>query len=70
MREKNPTGQVTEALAGARYRVTMDADGEQIIAYLAGKMKLKRIGVNVGDRVEVVLDPAKGKASNRIVWRY
>lgn len=68
MRERNPEGIVMEALAGARFRVQMDG-GTDVICYLAGKMKVRRIQVYVGDRVEVVLDPAGGKATNRIVWR-
>ena len=67
-KEKNPTGVVTEALAGTRFRVEMD-DGKEIIAYLAGKLKVRRINIVIGDKVEVVLDPLGGTATNRIVWR-
>lgn len=42
-------------------------DGELILAYLAGKMRLHRIRVLVGDQVEMVLDPYGGRA--RIVRR-
>jgi translation initiation factor IF-1 len=38
-----------------------------ILAYLAGKMRLHRIRVLVGDHVEMVLDPYGGRA--RIVRR-
>ncbi len=38
-----------------------------ILAYLAGKMRLHRIRVLMGDSVEMVLDPYGGKA--RIVRR-
>jgi translation initiation factor IF-1 len=41
--------------------------GKQILAYLAGKMRLHRIRVLVGDKVEIVLDPYGGKG--RIVRR-
>jgi len=41
--------------------------GELILAYLAGKMRLHRIRVLVGDQVEMVLDPYGGRA--RIVRR-
>jgi translation initiation factor IF-1 len=68
MRDKNPTGVVLECLAGARFRVQMD-EGSEVICYLAGKMRIKNINIVVGDVVEVVLDPAGGKATNRIVWR-
>lgn len=62
-------GTVTETLAGSRYRVVLKDDGREVMAYLAGKMKLNRVSIYVGDKVEIVLDPAGGKATNRIVWR-
>lgn len=65
---KHPTGEVIEKLAGARFRIRMDT-GEEIIAYLSGKMRVRHIMIDVGDTVEVVLDPMGGKATNRIVWR-
>ena len=43
------------------------APGELLLAYLAGKMRLHRIRVLVGDQVEMVLDPYGGRA--RIVRR-
>ncbi|MFA5745008.1 MAG: translation initiation factor IF-1 [Candidatus Paceibacterota bacterium] len=42
-------------------------EGELLLAYLAGKMRLHRIRVLVGDQVDMVLDPYGGKA--RIVRR-
>jgi translation initiation factor IF-1 len=48
-------GQVTEILPDLKYRVALD-DGREILAYLAGKMKLHKIKVLVGDTVDVVLD--------------
>lgn len=42
-------------------------EGELVLAYLAGKMRLHRIRVLVGDQVEMVLDPYGGRA--RIVRR-
>ena len=44
-------------------------DGKQYMCYLAGKMRLHKISVMVGDRVRVLLDPAGGKATNRIIRR-
>ena len=64
----NPKGRVMATYAGARFLVQMD-DGKEIKAYLAGKMKLRKIQVSVGDMVEVVLDPLGGNATNRIVYR-
>lgn len=59
-------GVVEEALPNTLFRVTL-ATGESIIAYLAGKMRLHRIRVLVGDKVSVQLDPYGGRA--RIVRR-
>jgi translation initiation factor IF-1 len=61
-------GQVTEVLPDLKYRVTL-ADGREILAYLAGKLKLHKIRVLVGDTVDVVLDPYGGKTTNRITRR-
>ncbi len=57
---------VQEALPNTMFRVELDK-GETIVAYLAGKMRLHRIKVLVGDTVEVLLDPYGGKG--RIVRR-
>lgn len=71
--EKNIVkGQVTEALPNTMFRVQLEpADGaeqgEEIVAYMAGRMKLYRIKVLVGDTVEVLLDPYGGKG--RVVKR-
>ena len=53
-------GIVIEALPSTLFRVSLGEDKE-ILAYLAGKMRLYRIRVLIGDRVEVVLDPYGGK---------
>jgi translation initiation factor IF-1 len=53
-------GTVGEALPNTLFRVTLEG-GEEIIAYLAGKMRLHRIKVLVGDKVLVRLDPYGGK---------
>ena len=53
-------GVVTEALPNTMFRVQMP-DGNILIAYMAGKMKMHRIKVLVGDKVEVLLDPYGGK---------
>jgi translation initiation factor IF-1 len=59
-------GQVTEALPDALFRVQL-GEGAPVLAYLAGRMRLHRIRVLVGDRVEVELDRYGGKA--RIIKR-
>ena len=60
------TGQVEEVLPNSLFRVRMPS-GELLLAYLAGKMRLHRIRVLVGDQVELVTDPYGGRA--RIVRR-
>jgi translation initiation factor IF-1 len=61
------TGRVEEVLPNSLFRVRMPSD-ELLLAYLAGKMRLHRIRVLVGDSVELVLDPYGGRA--RIVKRF
>ncbi len=62
----NAKGVVTEALPSTLFRVRMEDDSE-ILAYLSGKMRMNRIKVLIGDRVEVFLDSYGGKG--RIVKR-
>ena len=65
--EKNIVlGIVTEALPNTLFRVDIGSE-KIIIAYLSGKMRMHRIKVLVGDRVEVLLDPYGGKG--RIIKR-
>lgn len=54
-------GVVDEALPNTLFRVKLGS-GEVVLAYLAGKMRLHRIKVLVGDRVTVQLDPYGGRA--------
>jgi len=66
---KGPTvfGVVTEALPNAFFKVKIEKTEEEILSYLAGKMRLNRIRVLIGDKVELELDPYGGKG--RIVRR-
>lgn len=60
MAEAEVEGIVEEALPNTLFRVK---HGDQLIlAYLAGKMRLHRIKVLVGDRVQLHLDPYGGRA--------
>jgi translation initiation factor IF-1 len=59
-------GTVTEALPDTLFRVRLES-GSEILAYLAGRMRLHRIRVLIGDRVQVEIDPYGGKG--RIVKR-
>jgi translation initiation factor IF-1 len=58
-------GVVTEALPNTMFRVAVD--DTEMVAYLSGKMRLHRIKILVGDKVEVLLDPYGGKG--RIIRR-
>ncbi len=61
---------VREALPNTMFRVELASGnngGNIIVAYLAGKMRLHRIKVLIGDTVEVLIDPYGGKG--RIVRR-
>jgi len=70
MNQKDDTntviGTITEALPNTLFRVDIGNE-KVIIAYLSGKMRMHRIKVLVGDRVEVLLDPYGGKG--RIIKR-
>ena len=67
-------GVVTESLPNTLFKVKISdqtskqEEGEkEILAYLGGKMRMHRIKVLIGDKVEVVLDPYGGKG--RIIKR-
>ncbi|HEY4487273.1 MAG TPA: translation initiation factor IF-1 [Candidatus Paceibacterota bacterium] len=60
-------GIVEEALPNTLFRVKLESGGEVILAYLAGKMRLHRIKVLVGDKVQLQLDSYGGRA--RIIRR-
>lgn len=59
-------GTVIEALPNTLFRVETGVD-KIVLSYLAGKMRMHRIKVLVGDRVEVLLDSYGGKG--RIIKR-
>lgn len=58
--KREVSGVVDEALPNTLFKVTLEG-GETILAYLAGKMRLHRIKVLVGDKVTVMIDPYGGK---------
>ena len=61
-------GIVLEALPGASFKVKLDSDGREIIAYVAGKMRIRRIRILPGDRVRIEI-PDAGGTRGRITWR-
>lgn len=64
---KTVSGTVTESLPNTFFKVKVDGDEQEILTYLAGKMRLHRIRVLIGDKVSVEIDPYGGKG--RIVKR-
>ena len=62
-------GVVVECLPNTMFRVQLEGSesDDLMLTYLAGKMKLYRIRVLVGDTVEVLIDPYGGKG--RIIKR-
>lgn len=61
------TGVVVEALPNILFRVEKDSDKSVFLTYLSGKMRMHKIRVLVGDRVEVEIEPYGGKG--RIIRR-
>lgn len=66
-KEEKITGTVIEALPNILFKISPENEGPEFLAYLAGKMRMNKIRVLVGDRVEVQLDPYGGRG--RIVRR-
>lgn len=61
------TGVVLEALPSTHFRVKLD-NGKEMIAHLAGKLRIYRIKVLPGDRVTVELS-SYDENRGRIVYR-
>ena len=66
MKEPTVTGKITEVLPNSLYRVKLE-NGNDIIAHLAGKLRMHHIRVMAGDSVSLVLSPEGEKG--RIVYR-
>jgi len=60
-------GVILEALPGASFKVKLD-DEREILAYISGKMRVRRIRVMPGDRVKLELASPKDERG-RITWR-
>jgi len=61
------SGVVAEALPDTTFRVKLD-NGEVILAYLSGKMRLHYIRVVPGDKVKIEMSP-HDSTRGRIVFR-
>ena len=55
-------GVVVEALPNTLFQVKLDGKDEVVMAYLAGRMRMHRIKVLIGDKVELIIDPYGGRA--------
>ena len=60
-------GIVEEALPSAQFKVRLD-DGSEVLAHLAGKLRVFRIKILPGDKVIVEMTPYDAKRG-RIVFR-
>ncbi|MFT5179518.1 MAG: translation initiation factor IF-1 [Candidatus Paceibacteria bacterium] len=60
-KEENGEGIVVEALPNIMFKIRLE-DGTEIMSYLAGKMRMHRIRVLVGDKVAFTTEPYGGKA--------
>lgn len=63
----NINGVVDELLPGAKFRVTLE-NGQEILAHLAGKLRMHRIRILPGDRVRIEMSPYD-LTKGRIVYR-
>lgn len=61
-------GEVTEALPNATFRVKLE-NGHELLAHIAGKMRMYYIKILPGDRVKLEIPPYD-LSKGRIVYRY
>ncbi|MBK9461715.1 MAG: translation initiation factor IF-1 [Sphingobacteriales bacterium] len=61
-------GVVLEALGNAKFRVQLE-NGHEIIAHIAGKMRMNYIRILPGDKVSVEMSPYD-LSKGRITYRY
>ncbi len=61
------SGVVMETFPDTLFKVKLDTDGSEMLAYLSGKMRLHRIRILIGDKVTIEVDQYGGKG--RIIKR-
>ncbi|MCK4354747.1 translation initiation factor IF-1 [Candidatus Parcubacteria bacterium] len=61
-------GIVLETLPSLKFKVKMNEDGREILAHLAGRLRLYRIKILAGDKVTVEMSPYD-ETKGRIVYR-
>jgi len=62
-------GVVIEALPGTQFKVRLDNNDHEVLAYLSGKMRKYYIRILLGDRVRVEMSPYD-LSRGRIVYRH
>lgn len=62
------TGVVIEALPGCNFRVKLNKDEREMLAYLSGRMRRYRIRILPGDKVVIEMTPYDEKRG-RIIRR-
>ena len=66
-KELRYTGEVFEALPSFHFRVKLE-DGQEVLAYVSGKLRMHKIRILPGDKVTVEMSPYDSKRG-RIVYR-
>jgi translation initiation factor IF-1 len=61
-------GKVEELLPAGTFRVVLES-GQGVVAHLAGKMRLNKIRLSIGDKVKVAMTPYD-LTKGRITFRY
>ena len=61
-------GTVVENLPSATFKIKLD-NGDEIVGYLSGKMRMNSIRISAGDKVLVEMSPFD-KTKGRIVRRF
>ncbi len=62
------TGIVIESLPSLNFRVKLEGEEKEILAHLAGKLRVHKIRILPGDRVTVEISPY-GEDRGRIIYR-
>ena len=65
---KTVVGTVVETLPNYMFRVDLDSGG-QVLAHLSGKLRVRKLKIVLGDRVEIELSPydsTRGRIIRRI----
>ena len=61
------TGKVIEKLPNAMFQVELE-NGHQVLAHIAGKLRMNYIRILPGDKVTIELSPYD-LSKGRIIWR-